>query len=157
MELTKDILQYIDDHKQEAFDLLVELAQIPAPSNQEEKRAAFIKDWLEKQGAEGVYIDEALNVIWPVGCTESDAIAVYMAHTDVVFPDLEPLPLKIEDGWICCPGVGDDTANVVALLMVAKYIAENKIVPKEKGLLLVANSGEEGLGNLKGSRKIVED
>ena len=157
MKLNAEILQYIEEHRQEAFDLLVELAQIPAPSNHEEKRAAFIKEWLEKQGAEGVYIDEALNVIWPVGYTESDAVAVYMAHTDVVFPDMEPLPLKIEDGWICCPGVGDDTANVVALLMVCKYIAEQKIVPKEKGLLLVANSGEEGLGNLKGSRKIVED
>ena len=31
MQLTQDIIRYIDDHRQEAFDLLVELAQIPAP------------------------------------------------------------------------------------------------------------------------------
>ena len=43
MILNDALLQYIEDHRQEAFDLLVELAQIPAPSNHEEKRAAHCK------------------------------------------------------------------------------------------------------------------
>ena len=157
MILNDTILQYIEAHEDEAFELLVELAQIPAPSNQEEKRAEFIKSWLEAQGAEGVYIDEALNVIYPVGVTETNPLVVVAAHSGVVFGDLEPLPLVVEDGLIKCPGVGDDTANLVMLLMAAKYIAEQKILPKEGGLLLVANSGEEGLGNLKGSRQLVKD
>ena len=157
MFLNETILQYIEAHEDEAFELLVELAQIPAPSNQEEKRAEFIKSWLEAQGAEGVYIDEALNVIYPVGVTETNPLVVVAAHSDVVFGDLESLPLVVEDGLIKCPGVGDDTANLVMLLMAAKYIAEQKILPKEGGLLLVANSGEEGLGNLKGSRQLVKD
>ena len=156
MFLTEEIVNYIHQHQQEAFDLLIELAQIPAPSNHEEKRAAFCKAWLEKQGAQGVYIDEALNVIYPIGCSEKNKLSVYMAHSDVVFPDIEPLPLKIQDGRICCPGIGDDTANVVALLMTAKYIAEHGCQPRDEGILLVINSGEEGLGNLKGSRRIVE-
>lgn len=157
MQLSQEILQYIDEHRQEAFDLLVELAQIPAPSNHEEKRAAFCKDWLEKQGAKGVYIDDALNVIYPVGCTADNPLVVYMAHSDVVFPDTDPLPLRIEDGKICCPGVGDDTANAVALLTVAKYIAQHDVKPANEGVLIVINSGEEGLGNLKGSKKIMQD
>lgn len=157
MQLSQEIIRYIEEHRQEAYDLLVELAQIPAPSNMEEKRAEFCRDWLLKQGAKGVYIDEALNVIYPVGCTEENSLAVYMAHSDVVFPDLTPLPLKIEGGRIWCPGVGDDTANVVALLMAAKYIAEQAIEPADGGMLIVINSGEEGLGNLKGCRKIMED
>lgn len=157
MQLTQDILTYIETHSQEALELLIELAQIPAPSNHEEQRAAFCKDWLEKQGAEGVYIDEALNVIYPVGCTQRGPLSVYMAHSDVVFPDTEPLPLEIRDGRICCPGIGDDTANVAALLMTAKYIAERKLQPAENGVLLVVNAGEEGLGNLKGVRRIIAD
>lgn len=156
MELSKNMLEYIRDHRQEAYELLLELAQIPAPSNQEERRAEFCRDWLVQQGAEGVFIDEALNVVYPVGCTGSNDLAVYMAHSDVVFPDTQPLPLKVENGRICCPSIGDDTANVVALLMAAKYIAREKLVPKDCGLLLVVNSGEEGLGNLKGSRRIVD-
>jgi len=157
MELTKEILEYVEAHQQEGFDLLCELGQIPAPSNHEELRAEFCKAWLEKQGAKGVYIDEALNVIYPIGVTENNPIVVYMAHSDVVFPDTTPLPLKVEDGKIKCPGIGDDTANAVAILMIAKYIAENGLQPTEEGVLLVINSGEEGLGNLKGSRKIMED
>ena len=157
MELTKEILEYIDNHRQEGYDLLLELAQIPAPSNHEEKRAAFCKAWLDSQGAEGVYIDDALNVIYPIGCTDSNDLVVFMAHSDVVFPDTDPLPLIIDGDRICCPGVGDDTANMAALLMTAKYISREKLVPKDRGMLIVINSGEEGLGNLKGSRKIMEN
>ncbi|MBQ8358837.1 MAG: M20/M25/M40 family metallo-hydrolase [Oscillospiraceae bacterium] len=134
----------------------MELGKIPAPSNYEEKRAEFCKNWLEKQGAKGVYIDEALNVVYPVGNTESGPLVVFMAHTDVVFPDTEELPMRIEDGKLYCPGIGDDTIHLVALLMTAKYIAQNNLVPKEGGMLLVANAGEEGLGNLKGCKKIFE-
>lgn len=157
MELSKKILSYVAEHRQESFDLLLELAQIPAPSNQEEKRAEFVKNWLEKQGAEGVYIDEALNVIYPVGCTESNDLVVFAAHSDVVFPDTDPLPLRVEGGRIYCPGVGDDSANVAALLTAAKYIAQNALTPRSCGMLLVVNAGEEGLGNLKGMRKLFAD
>ncbi|MBQ7801370.1 MAG: M20/M25/M40 family metallo-hydrolase [Oscillospiraceae bacterium] len=157
MKLTQEILDYIEAHRQEAYDLLLELARIPAPSNHERKRAEFVKAWLDAQGAEGVYIDEALNVIYPVGCTDSNDLMVFAAHSDVVFPDTDMLPLRVENGRIYCPGVGDDTACVAALLTAAKYIARNRLSPKGCGVLLVVNSGEEGLGNLKGSRKLMED
>lgn len=156
MQLTTQMISYIEEHEQEARELLLELAQIPAPSNHEEKRAEFCCSWLKAQGASGVYVDEALNVIYPVGCRDDNDLMVFMAHSDVVFPDTKPLALKVENGKIYCPGIGDDTANVVALLMAAKFIAEKKISPQNCGLLLVINSGEEGLGNLKGCRKIME-
>ena len=155
MELSQRILTYIDHHREEAYQLLLELAQIPSPSNHEERRAAFCQEWLTRQGAQGVYIDEALNVIYPVGPTDGP-LTVFMAHSDVVFPDTDPLPLKVENGRIICPGVGDDTANMVALLTAAKFIAQEHLTPSEGGMLLVINSGEEGLGNLRGSRKIME-
>jgi len=157
MNLSERIYGYIRAHCQEAFELLKELAQIPAPSHHEEPRAAFCLNWLQKQGVDAAYIDEALNVIYPIGCTDSNPVVVFMAHSDVVFSDTTPLPLSVSDGKIYCPGVGDDTANVVALLMAAKYITEYRLVPKDCGILLVVNSCEEGLGNLKGSRKIAED
>ena len=157
MELNQSILQYIENHREEAYDLLLKLAQIPAPSNQEKKRAEFCKNWLEAQGAQNVYVDDALNVIYPVGVYEDNPLVCFVAHSDVVFPDTEPLPLRVEEGKIFCPGIGDDTANVVAMMMAAKFIAEQKLRPKDRGLLLVINSGEEGLGNLKGTRKVMED
>lgn len=156
MNFTESVREYLTARKDEALSLLCTLAQIPSPSNHEEKRAEFCRDLLVSYGAEGVYIDDALNVVYPVGdCTGK--VTVFMAHSDVVFPDTDPLPLKIEDGMIKCPGVGDDTANAVALLMTARYIAENRLAPKRGGILLVINSGEEGLGNLKGVKKIMAD
>ncbi len=157
MKLNADVLQYIKDHEQEALELLMELAVIPAPSHHEERRAAFCKQWLERHGAEGVYIDDDLNVVWPIGVTEENPVAVFMAHSDVVFPDTEALPLWVEDGIIHCPGICDDTSNVVAMLMAAKYIAEHRLAPKSMGVLIVVNSGEEGLGNLKGCRHIMNE
>ncbi len=156
MVLTKEILEHIEASSQEALDLLMELGKIPAPSNYEEKRAAFCKNWLEKQGAKGVHIDEALNVVYPVGNVDDGPLVVFMAHTDVVFPDTEELPMRVEDGKLYCPGIGDDTIHLVAMLMAAKYIAQNNLVPQNVGMLLVANAGEEGLGNLKGCKKIFE-
>ena len=157
MNLTNETLSCIENHADEALGLLTELAQIPAPSNHEERRAEFCLNWLRSQGAQSAYIDEALNVIYPVGDTGENDLMVFMAHSDVVFPDTTPLPLRVENGRIYCHGVGDDTANAVALLTVAGHIAREKLTPKGCGILLVINSGEEGLGNLKGSRKIMAD
>ena len=147
---------WLDTAVPEGYELLITLAQIPAPSGKEEKRAAFCHDWLLKAGAEGVYIDQAQNVIYPLGDRGNNPLAVIMAHSDVVFPDETPLPLRVEDGKIHCPGVGDDTANAVAVMMAAKYVAQNKLIPGETGLLLVVNSCEEGLGNLRGTRALMD-
>ena len=157
MTMTLPICEYFESQADNALCLLTELARIPAPSNQEELRAEFCLNWLRSQGAENAYIDEALNVIYPIGDDGGNDLMVFMAHSDVVFPDTTPLPLKIENGRIYCPGVGDDTANAVALMTNAGYIARKKLTPKGCGVLLVINSGEEGLGNLKGSRKIMAD
>lgn len=146
--------QYLASERQSVLDLLMELCQIPAPSNHEEKRAAFCKSWLEDNGAEGVYIDEKLNVVYPYALEEHDELVVFAAHIDVVFPDTEKLPLAVKGDRLCCPGIGDDTANVAVLMHVIKYFAKHR--PKTSyGVLFVCNSGEEGLGNLKGSREIV--
>lgn len=152
----QELFQWGAEHADEQLALLKELAAIPAPSHQEEKRVAFISEWLKAQGAEGVYVDEALNVVLPMGCEGRNDITVYMAHTDVVFPDLTPLPVREADGRLYAPGVGDDTANVVALLMCVKCLLEKKYTAKDP-VLVVLNSCEEGLGNLKGVRRIMSD
>lgn len=150
------LYEWCEAHDEEQLALLKELAAIPAPSHHEEKRAEFILRWLRENGADNAYIDPALNVVLPFGCEGQDNILVYMAHTDVVFPDTQPLPVRIESGRIYAPGVGDDTANVTALLMCAKYLLSRNLIPREP-VLIVFNSCEEGLGNLKGVRQIMGD
>ena len=156
MKLTAEMEQYASSMKETCEQFLRELAVIPAPSHHEEKRVAYVKDWMEKNGAEGVYVDEALNVIWPINVTADNDLYVFMAHTDVVFPDTDPLPFHEDEEKMYAPGVGDDTACLTNLLHAAKYFHDKKLRP-ETGILIVANSCEEGLGNLKGSRRIIDD
>lgn len=148
--------QWVDENFDAHLALLKTLAAIPAPSHHEEKRAGFIHNWLVATGANDAYIDEAKNVILPFDCDGRDGITVYLAHTDVVFPDLTPLPVRQEGRMLYAPGVGDDTANAAAILTCAKYILQQGLRPREP-VLLVLDSGEEGLGNLKGVRQIVHD
>ena len=138
----------------ETLELLRTLCRIPAPSHHEERRAQFVKEWLEKAGAQGVYIDEAKNVIYEMR-GESERLCVVMAHTDTVFPDTQPMEVHEEGDRMLCPGVGDDTANLAALLMLVRHWIQNGYRPK-KSFLFVANACEEGLGNLKGCRAVME-
>ena len=147
---------FVEENKELMLRTLKELCAIPAPSHHEQKRAEYCKNWLEGVGAKGVYIDDALNVIYPINCEGSNEISVIAAHTDTVFPDLEPMPYEDRGDSIHCPGVGDDTIAVVMILLSAKYLLEQKICP-EKGLLMVCNSCEEGLGDLKGTRQLFKD
>lgn len=156
MPATNPITQFIYDNTEEMYETLRTLCAIPAPSRHEEQRAEFCKKWLENAGAKGVYIDEALNVIFPINCDGKNEITVIAAHTDTVFPDTTPMPVCDDGEKIYCPGAGDDTAQLVIMMECAKYFIESDIQP-ENGLMFVCNSCEEGLGNLKGVRQLFKD
>ena len=152
----KDLFDWCESQAEEQISLLTQLAAIPAPSHCEHKRASFIQRWLKNYGAEDVTTDSALNVILRISAQPGIPMLVCMAHTDIVFSDTGPLPVKIENGKIHAPGVGDDTANVVALMLCAKFFLTHPKVAS-KPMLFVFNSCEEGLGNLKGVRQIMSD
>ena len=155
-ELSKEVLQYLKNSEEETIKLIETLCGIPAPSHHEERRAEFVKNWLAENGAKGVYIDSALNVLYPVGCEGRDDIVVFLAHTDTVFPDMEPMPFVNDGEYLCSPGVGDDTASLAVMMMIARYVAQQDLKPT-RGVLFVANSCEEGLGNLKGTKQFMAD
>lgn len=135
-------------------NLLLQLCRIPSPSNNEEKRSRFCENWLKEKGAESTFIDETGNVIFPYHCDKYEKIIVIMAHMDTVFPDLEPFEPKEVDGKLYCPAVGDDTANLAQLMILASTFITNKF-DIGYGIVFVCGTGEEGLGNLKGSRAVV--
>ena len=153
MQTVKDFVKL---HTDEMYALLKELCLIPAPSYKEDARADFCKKWFDEHCGKGAYIDEAKNVIFPYEADGSDSLAVVCAHTDTVFPDIEPMPFTDDGEKLFSPGVGDDTASLVIMMLAAKYFVENKIKTKS-GLLFVANSCEEGLGNLMGTRRLFKD
>ena len=149
--------EFCEKNKEAVLNIIRDLCRIPAPSHMERRRAEYCRDWLIANGAEGVYLDEVDNVIFPLGCEGSNEITMVAAHTDTVFPDTESYPEFHEDDVnIYCPGVGDDTTSVAILLLTAKYFIDNKITPKG-GILFVCNVCEEGLGDLKGVKQLMKD
>lgn len=154
--MTQQSAAYFNGLQDELVRLIQALCRIPAPSGREEKRAAFCADWLRAHGARGVYIDSANNVLFPWNCSGREKIILFCAHTDTVFPDTEPMPFLNDGEYLRSPGVGDDTAAVAMLLTVAGYVAQKGIC-SDYGILFAANAGEEGLGNLRGIRQIMDD
>ena len=84
---------FVEAHIEEAEDLLTVLGRIPAPTRCEDRRAAFVRDWLIAQGAENVRIDAMKNVICEIGTSDHDDVIIWTAHMDVVQPDTEPYPM----------------------------------------------------------------
>ena len=156
VQLTDGMLRYAENAAGELEELLLALCRIPAPSHQEDKRAEFCLDWFQKAGGKDAYIDGAKNVVCPWNQGADKPVLIFMAHTDTVFPDLEPMEPVVEKDKIYCPGVGDDTANLAVLMLAARYLMQQGF-PSDYEVLFVANSCEEGLGNLKGSRQLMQD
>ena len=143
IEVTEEMIQ-------ELVDLIKTITAIPAPSNDEGRRMEFIVEYLRKAGYNNVQTDEAMNVIVEHILEKDDKdLYLYTAHTDTVFPDTTALPVREEQGRIYGPGVGDDTANLAGMMLALKYIKKAKLKPLHS-VSYVCDSGEEGLGNLKG-------
>lgn len=145
--------EWAQNHAREQIELIRQLCLIPAFSGQEEQRAAFISAWLKNCGAENVFIDAAGNVCLPFGDVTAKGLRVYIAHMDTVFPMDTPLIFKEEGGRLLAPGVGDDTANVAALMLLAREWIADRVQPPCP-VLIAFNTGEEGLGNLRGVREL---
>lgn len=137
----------------DTIELLTELVQIPAPSGKEAKRAEYICKYLKKCGLEPV-IDTAGNVIinWNMG---KGGYTVLMAHMDTVFDD-ENITVIKNGNCLLAPGIGDDTSNVVLLMKTLEDIAQKGLKPLQN-VLVAFNVCEEGMGNLKGMRQIMQD
>lgn len=153
---TYTALEFAREVREESLELLRALGRIGAPTGDEGRRAWFVATWLREQGATDVIVDEAHNVVCILGDRSEPGRAVFSAHTDVVFPDTGELPLTEDEENMYAPGIGDDTACLVTLLMATKWLLKHR--PKlDTCVVVVANSGEEGLGNLKGTKQLMRE
>jgi tripeptide aminopeptidase len=95
--------------------------------------------------------DAVGNVLARVG--GAGAAVVVAAHLDTVFPATTALE-PVRDGDVLRgPGIGDNAIALAALLALGRDLAgETPEVP----ILLVATVGEEGLGDLRGARALLD-
>ena len=77
------------------------------------------------------------------------------AHTDTVFGPDTPLAVRRTETTLHGPGIGDNCLGVAAVLALPALLRAVDQQPAVD-LLLTGNVGEEGLGNLRGIRAVVD-
>lgn len=148
--LVREAMAYLDGCQEELVELITAITQIPAPSLQEGARGQYVKKLMEEFGFPHVQVDEAGNVIGFFPGKDPGRVIVTMAHMDTVFPADTDLTVRRDGNILAAPGVSDNSTSVAQMLLLGKLFA--RFVPLPHPLILVANTGEEGLGDLKGAR-----
>jgi tripeptide aminopeptidase len=135
-------------------DQQIRLTEIPAPPFQEAQRGAAVKALLAASGLD-VQIDKTGNVIGELrGANEKEIVAL-SAHLDTVFPPGTEVKVRRDAGRMNAPGISDNGTGLAALVAIARAICEAHVKP-QRTILFVADVGEEGEGNLRGMRALVD-
>ncbi|MGZ9222479.1 MAG: M20/M25/M40 family metallo-hydrolase, partial [Anaerolineales bacterium] len=145
----------MNDSVNRVVELAVQIQQIPAPTFHEEKRGEFIHQRFVEDGLKDVCRDETGNVVGRLPGKGREKHLIISAHMDTVFP-LET-DLRVEWGidLIHGPGLGDNSLGVAALCGLLESLREQKIsLPGD--VWLVANVAEEGVGDLRGMKTVVD-
>lgn len=150
----------VDSFVEQVLDLAVTLQQIPAPTFSEGRRAEFIKNCFLEEGLVNVELDEMGNVFGRLPGMGMAPPLVVTAHSDTVFPAATDLKVVREPDRICGPGIGDNSLGVAGLFGLLWGLRGRVTGSSSPGLpgdlWLVANVGEEGLGNLRGMHVVVK-
>jgi acetylornithine deacetylase/succinyl-diaminopimelate desuccinylase-like protein len=136
-------------------ELAVEIQQIPAPTSHEQKRAEFIHKLFLDERLKDVCNDETGNVLGCFPGNGQEKPLIVSAHMDTVFP-LET-DLRVEWGieLIHGPGLGDNSLGVASLFGLL-WSLKQRTSPLRGDVWLVANVAEEGLGDLRGMKAVVD-
>jgi tripeptide aminopeptidase len=140
-------LKWINDEQ-------MRLTEIPAPSFQEGRRAAAVKALLSGEGLK-VHSDKIGNVIGELPGANEKEIVLVTAHLDTVFPAGTETKVTREGERMVAPGISDNGTGLAALVALARAMRVAKIRP-QRTIFFAANVGEEGEGNLRGMRALID-
>ena len=135
-------------------DQQARLTEIPAPAFQEGQRGAVLKTLLSAAGL-AVQVDATGNVIGELRGVNEKEIVMLSAHLDTVFPAGTDVKVRHEGSRMLAPGISDNGTGLAALAAIARALHEAQIKP-QRTILFVADVGEEGEGNLRGMRALVD-
>jgi tripeptide aminopeptidase len=153
-------LAWIDENTAWVTDQQVRLTEIPAPEFGESRRAAALKDLFAASRLQ-VRIDRTGNVIAErspgdgKSSLDANSVILIAAHLDTVFPLNTDVRVKRDNTRLLAPGISDNGAGLAALAGLARALAESGI-RTEKTIVLAGDVGEEGEGNLRGIRALVD-
>jgi tripeptide aminopeptidase len=134
----------------------IRICEVEAPPFQEAKRAEFYAAQLREAGLKNVRVDAEGNVVAERPGASARPNVVMSAHLDTVFPAGTNVKVR-RDGYVLRgPGIGDDCRGLADLLAVARAL--NKAGVSTPGTItFVATVGEEGLGDLRGVKRLFSE
>ena len=145
------------------IDLAIQIQQIPAPTFEESKRAEFVRALFARENLDNVSMDETGNVFARLTGSGNGKPLIVSAHLDTVFPADTDLRVTRRSGLIHGPGLGDNSLGVAALFGLLWILRERRFVSvgtplstTSSDIWFVANICEEGLGDLRGMKAVVD-
>ncbi len=113
-----------------------------------------MKELLAEEGLK-VHSDKIGNVIGELQGANEKEIVLVTAHLDTVFPAGTEIKVTREGARMVAPGISDNGTGLAALVALARAMRAAKILP-QRTILFAANVGEEGEGNLRGMRALID-
>ena len=147
-------LEWIDKNSDWVTQQQIRLTEIPAPEFGEGPRGEALKRLFETSGLK-VQTDKLGDVIGTRPGSDSKSVVLLVAHLDTVFPADTDVTVKRKGTRLEAPGISDNGAGLAALAGLARALGESRI-HTAKTIVLAGNVGEEGEGNLRGIRALVE-
>jgi acetylornithine deacetylase/succinyl-diaminopimelate desuccinylase-like protein len=131
------------------------LSSIPAPTGAEGKRARAVGEEMRRIGLADVATDAVGNVSgWFRGAGGGPAI-ITAAHLDTVFgPDVD-VSVRRTGSLLTGPGIADNARGLAGMLAIAEVLSAGGW-RLDRPVAFVATVGEEGAGNLRGMRHLLE-
>lgn len=141
----RDALRWLDANFDRQLSEWIRITEIPAPSRQEEARAAYIRSALEREGL-AVAIDSIGNVVARrAGSGAPDApTIVFAAHLDTVHPEGTDVTVRRSGDTLRAPGVFDNSASLANMLAVVRALNHARI--RTAGDLVFIATAQEELG-----------
>jgi tripeptide aminopeptidase len=149
-------LAWIEAAREHFVQELTALSRIAAPTFAEGPRAEHMARRLRELGTEKVRIDGAGNVVAGLGGDVNEPGLLIAAHLDTVFGPQTDLTLARRQDRLYGPGVGDNCAGLAGLVLTFEAMRAAGIQPK-RPLWLAATTAEEGLGDLRGMRAVMDE
>lgn len=147
-------LQIAVDEAELGMKEQIELCEIPAPTFEEAVRGEEIARRMRAYGLADVSVDDIGNVIGFRPGKGNGPVLAIGAHMDTVFPAGTDVTVKQEGNRYFAPGIGDNCSGLRALLQIIRSLNEAEI-QTEGDIYFVATVGEEGLGDIRGSKHFV--
>jgi tripeptide aminopeptidase len=147
-------LNWIDGSSAWVTEQQIRITETPAPEYGEKRRAELLQSIFADMGYKA-RIDETGNVVVERIGMQTDRIVLVAAHLDTVFTAGTDVQVRRDGKRLLAPGISDNGAGLAALVAVARAYVESSL-RTDATIVFAADVGEEGEGNLRGIRALVD-